>query len=132
MTLKAGDTFFAPWPEGDDIRHLFFVISDPSIDRQRVLVVPLMTWDEDYKESTCILRPGEHRFVRHDSYVDYGCAEQVAAGYIEERLASGEFRGHDPAGPELLGRIREGAAKSDRLKLLFLDVLEEQGLVEPL
>ena len=132
MTLGTGDTFFAPWPDPGSVRHLFFVISDPQSDRERVLVVPLMTWDEDWEESTCIVRPGVHRFVRHGSYIDYGCAELVAADLIEERLESGEFKGHDRAGPELLGRIREGAARSDRLRLAFLDVLVEQGLVEPL
>jgi len=54
MSLAAGDTFFAPWPEPDGVYHLFFVISDPARDRDRVLVVPMMTW-ADYKESTCIL-----------------------------------------------------------------------------
>jgi hypothetical protein len=51
MTLRAGDTFFAPSPEPEGVHHLFFVVSDPRVDRERVLVVPVMTWDEDYKES---------------------------------------------------------------------------------
>lgn len=54
----------------------------------------------------------------------------MPAAYIEERLASGEFRGHDQADTELLARIRAGAAKSDRLRLEFLDTVEEQGLVD--
>jgi hypothetical protein len=131
MSLAAGDTFFAPWPEPDGMYHLFFVVSDPARDRNQVLVVPMMTW-ADYRESICILEPGDHRFVRHTSYIDYGCAEVATATYIEKRIDSSEFRTHDPASPDLLARIRAGAGRSDFLKLGFRDILEEQDLVGPL
>ena len=132
MTICAGDTFFAPWPEPDGVFHLFFVMSDPSVDRKRVLVVPVMTWDADYKESTCLVDPGEHPFIRHTSYVNYGCAELASADLIEERLASGDFRARESASPELLEKIRRGAERSDFLELGYRDILEEQGLVDPL
>ena len=132
MTARAGDTFFAPWPESDGVTHLFFVISDPSIDGKHVLAVPMMTWDADYKESTCLVHPGEHPFIRHTSFVNYDCAELTSADFIEERLASGAFRAHKPASPELLEKIRTGAERSDFLALGYRDILEEQDLVDPL
>lgn len=132
MQLQAGDTFFAPWPERDDpIEHLFFVISDPKLDRERVVVVPLMTWDE-YKDQTCVLETGEHPFVRHRSYIDYGCGDLVKARNVERQLEQKEFRAHKPASAKLLARIREGAERSDFLALGLRDVLEEQELVDPL
>jgi hypothetical protein len=56
----------------------------------------------------------------------------VSARLIEERVASSEFRTHDPAGTELLAKLRDGAARSDFLALGHRDILEEQDLVEPL
>ncbi len=132
MTARAGDTFFAPWPEPDGVTHLFFVMSDPSVDRKRVLVAPVMTWDAEYKESTCLVNQGEHPFIKHTSFVNYSCAELASADLIEERLASGVFRAHKPASSELLEKIRRGAERSDFLELGYRDILEEQGLVDPL
>ncbi|MHC5055762.1 MAG: hypothetical protein ACYTKD_13715 [Planctomycetota bacterium] len=132
MTIEAGNSFFAPWPEPDCVTHLFFVLSDPSVDREHVLVVPVMAWDADYKESTCLVDPGEHPFIKHTSYVNYGCAELAPADLIEERLVSGEFRTREPASPELLEKIRRGAEQSDFLELGYRDILEGQGLVDPL
>lgn len=131
MSIQAGDSFFAPWPPPDDNKHLFFVISDPGRNRERVLVVPLMTYDT-YKEATCVLEKGEHRFIRHTSYIDYACAVVEAAGFIEQKISAKEFRTHDRASPGLLKKIREGAEKSDFLALGYRDILEEQDLVEPL
>ena len=130
MSLQAGDTFFAPWPEPNGIQHLFFVISDPALDGDRVLVVPLMTWVE-YKESTCTLEPDEHGFIRHLSYIDYGCARTASASYIEKQIECRKFRKHDPATHSLLEKIRKGADRSDFLELGYRDILENQGLVGP-
>jgi len=129
--LQAGDTFFAPWPKSCSVEHLFVVISDPSQDRERVVVVPMMTWDQ-YKESTCVLEVGEHPFVRHTSYIDYRCAELVSATFIESQTKIRAFRKHTPATPALLTKIREGADKSDFLALGLRDILERQDLVDPL
>jgi len=129
MALAAGDSFFAPWPEEDAVIHLFFVISSPEKDMKRVVVVPLMTWDE-YKESTCTLEPGEHPFVRHKSYIDFGCAAKVDGDEIDKKIRSNEFRKHKPASVKLLKKIRDGAGKSEYLALGLRDILEDQDLVD--
>ncbi|GMV83873.1 MAG: hypothetical protein AMXMBFR7_50570 [Planctomycetota bacterium] len=133
MALAAGDTFFAPWPEKDAVEHLYFVISDPALDSHRVVVVPLMTWDK-YKEQTCIIGKGEHPFVRHNSYIDYGsgCAREIDAATIERNLQSKVWPSHAAASPDLLKKIRDGAGKSDFLPLDLRDILEDQELVDPL
>jgi hypothetical protein len=129
--IQAGDAFFAPWPEPDAVTHLFFVISDSAQDRDRLVVVPLMTWDQ-YKDNTCTIEKGEHDFVRHRSYIDYRCAKMVAADFVEKQIKTRAFRKHSPASATLLAKIREGAAKSDFLALGLRDILEDQELVDPL
>src|SRR5437867_2934784 len=109
--LQSGDSFFAPLPP-HGLAHLFFVISDPRLDAHRILIVPLLTWDE-YKENTCILNKGEHRFIKHQSYIDYGCAIVQSAAFIEKQIQTRKFRKHDSASKELLEKIREGAGKSN-------------------
>ena len=131
MNLKAGDTFFAPWPDRSGVKHLFFIISDPQLDSGRIVVVPLMTWDE-YKEQTCVLEKGDHRFIRHRSYIDFGCAREVSAKAIGQGVQTGRFNAHDPASPKLLEKIRNAAGISDYLALGLRDILEKQDLVDPL
>lgn len=131
MALAPGDTFFAPWPEKDAVVHLFFVISDPALDAKQVVVVPLMTWDE-YKEQTCVLVPGDHPFIRHRSYIDYGCAKSVDATKVERSIKAKQFRTNKRASDDLLRKIREGADRSDFLPLGLRDILEDQDLVNPL
>ncbi len=131
MSLRVGDTFFAPWPKPDAVYHLFVVVSNLHEDREHVLAVPIMTWDEG-KEATCLLEPGDHPFTRHTSYINYRLTELITAEHIETRIADQRFRTHEPVSGELLPRIRQGAGRSDFLPLEYRDILEAQGLVEPL
>ncbi len=130
MILQAGDAFFAPWPDPTRNWHLYFAVSDPALNRERVLVVPLMTWDR-YKETACLVDAGEHPFVRHPSCISYAYAKVVPAAFIEGKIASGEFRTHDRATPALIEKFRKGASRSRFLPLPYLYILEDQKLVEP-
>ncbi len=59
--MKAGDTFFLAGGAAD--RHLRVIISDPSIDPQRVLFVSMTSYDVS-KEDACLLNVADHPFVQ--------------------------------------------------------------------
>lgn len=59
--VEVGETFYFA---ASHQNHLFFVISDPSINAQEVVLVNMTTY-EDYKDNTCLLRPGDHEEVKH-------------------------------------------------------------------
>ena len=127
MTVKEGDTFHAPLPPHNN-PHLFIVISDPAQDSSKVVLVPLMTLDDDddSQERTCILNAGDHPFIRHPSFVNFFCAKKPSAAVIVQRAKRGKS-----VTPELLARIREAAGKSLFLPLELRSILEQQGLVDP-
>ncbi len=64
-------------PDHDpDRMHLFVVLTDPLCNFddgiRKVLLVSLSSIHDDlYHDSACILEPGEHPFVKRDSYVVY-------------------------------------------------------------
>ncbi len=131
MSLQAGDSFFAPWPDPKRNWHLYFVISDPALNRERVLVVPIMTWTS-YSESVCLVENGDHPFVRHTSFISYFNARVVTADVLEQKILTQEFRTHARASTALLERKQPlSVAKPMYMFLPYLYILEEQKLVEP-
>lgn len=122
--MRAGDTFVTP--DMDD--HLWIVLSDPTLERDRLVVVCFLSWQE-YHDQSCIVRPGEHPFVRHDTCVNYAGATTVADTVLEKLKAQGKLKLKDPVSPELLERIRRSAENSDSIPTGCYQILREQGFV---
>ena len=121
--MNAGDTFLAPG--FDD--HLWMVISDPSLDAEQVVVVCFLTAQDHYDQS-CIVRSGEHPFVKHDTCVNYPAAKVTSDSKLNEHVAKGTLRLKTPLSQNLLERIRQLAAESDMPSGAY-DVLRQQGFV---
>jgi hypothetical protein len=122
--MKAGDTFLLQLAD----EHLWVVISDPSLNPQRVLVVNFTTWRQ-YHDQACILDRGDHPFVRHRTCVNYPSARVATDADLEEVRAAGLLHLHDPLSDSLLQRIR-AAVRASRMKLEHVQVLVDQGLIE--
>ena len=107
--MEAGDCF--RFRERDD--HLWIVLSDPQQNPDQVLVVNLTTVTRR-KDTTCILRPGDHPFVRHDSCVNYHDGRVYSNSCLDSLLARDKIRPEDRLDAPILQRIREGAILSPR------------------
>ena len=105
------------------------MISDPSIDPQRVLIVNFTTRRKD-SDPACILQAGEHPFVHHETCVNYAGAKVVTGAQIQKLLKKGLLTNHAALSAALLKRIRDGAAASERMSLDHADILIEQLLME--
>jgi hypothetical protein len=66
--VNAGDAFYIRDRSVDT--HLWVVISDPLKDPNRVVLVSVTTF-ETYKEGVCLVRPGDHPRITHESCVAY-------------------------------------------------------------
>jgi hypothetical protein len=109
--------------------HLWVVISDPVVDAERVLIVNFTTRRKD-SDPACILQAGEHPFVHHETCVNYAGAKVVSRAQIQILLQRGLLSSHTSLSVNLLKRIRDGAAASERMSLEHADILVEQGLIE--
>jgi hypothetical protein len=124
--MKAGDTFRPADPSVDI--HLWVIISDPELDPSRVLIVSLTTF-RPKKESVCLLDIGDHSFIRHKTCVAYNLANAPPLAQLEMARDRGDLIPDIAVSPDVLHRIREGAARSTKLAIEFGDLLDSQGLL---
>jgi len=126
--MRADDTYIRAGRHVPTDPHLWVIISDPNQDRARLVAVNLTSQRTD-KEQTCVIQPGEHAFVKHETVVMYAGARVVSESMLLSAKAAGMLRFPRAVSQALLKRIREGAEKSNRLPIAAKRILIEQGLI---
>jgi hypothetical protein len=124
MQVNAGDTFFLV----DPYNHLYIVCSDPAIDPDHVVLVNFTTF-KPKEEDCCIVKPGEHPFIRQRSCIRYKDARAPSVNELEVLVEKSLMSPREPVSEDLLARIRSGASKSEYLPEEFRRILEEQSLI---
>jgi len=125
--VQAGDTFLVKSHSLDD--HLWVVLSDPTKDPTRVLIVSLTT-ATDYKERVCLIQAGQHPWVRHESCVAYDKAKVVALSHLLALKDQGLIELQTAISAQLLQQIRDRAGDSVDLPMEMADILSQQELVD--
>ena len=108
--------------------HLWIVISLPGSDPETVVIVSLTTLG-DWKDQSCVLRPADHPWIKHETCVSYRDAKCVPESKLDELLKSNQLKPLAAASDELIGKILEGAERTDELPLRCVDVLAKQNLI---
>ena len=124
MSMKPGDTFLADIGCG---AHLHVVLPYPTGEDQLVVVVMVSTYDENYKNTSCVLRSADgHPFIKHSSYVAYNTAQLLRISALEEL----PIKKKQPFSETVLQRILKGADSwnSDFPNKCWI-ILDEQGLI---
>lgn len=123
-----GDSFV--FKSAADGFHLWVVVSDPFADPAGALLVNLTTVrGVAFDDLSCVFRPGEHEWVKAESYVEFSAARVLPRAHLE-RLRLGTTITEYPAfPPHLLRRILDAAVVTPNLELDAIDLLKRQGLV---
>ncbi|GAB3362746.1 hypothetical protein GCM10027395_23850 [Giesbergeria sinuosa] len=79
-----------------------------------------------FVDDSCLLKPGDHPFIRHDSFIDYRFTRLEQAEHVEARVAEGVFDVKESCSPDLIRRIIEGALKSPRIPREYKMILKNQ------
>jgi len=125
--VKAGDVF--RFVGIADI-HVWTIISDPTSNPLKVLMVNFTTW-EPHLDQACIIEAGEHPFVVHKTVINYARARIVTDPALEKLRAAGRLEMlYESLSQPLLQRIREAAMVSRTLSLEATDILIDQELVD--
>lgn len=110
--------------------HLFAILLDPiTVDGYGSQPQVLLASVESIKpgiilDDSCLLGPGDHPFIEHDSFVNYRHTRLETARHIEARINDGVFVLKEPCSPELIRRIIQGAMQSRRISREFKKILE--------
>jgi hypothetical protein len=93
----------------NNIEHIHFVLNDPAdfagYEKQSCLLVSATTIRAPKFDATCVLEPGCHPFIHDPSYIAYSLSLIRTAAFLEQKVAEGVFREHEPATPDLSKRI---------------------------
>ena len=124
MAFETGSAFRFHVPGA----HVWTIISDTQQSTSEVLMVSVTTL-RGTKDDSCILRPGDHSCVAHDSCVMYRKAMIVSVAELESALAH-EIIHEEPFGPDVVARMGEGAQETDQLSNRARQLLRQQGLID--
>lgn len=126
--MNAGDTFLIAQPGTSLDSHLWIVLSDPTLDKNNIVLVNLTTWRPD-KDQACLLEkkhiPG---FVTHKTCVNYGGSKVVTLEQFTKLTTN--LKRLAPLKPEVLKMIRRGAANSKHMKIGHFAILDSQNLID--
>lgn len=105
-------------PSGKEGYHLFVIVFGVKMvdGKEQVLLASVCTIYEGIPyDSACILRQGDHSFIRHDSYINYSKLRQESAAHVEKLLEANYFIPHvEDFSGDLLRRVSEGVEESTR------------------
>jgi len=104
-------------------KHLFIVISDPTLNAERIVAVGITSWTAA-KDQTCVLAVADHEFVKHKSCIAYHGARFFIEPYFSSILNRSKILA-DVAEP-LLSKIVTGALASDETPLDVQEFLAAQ------
>jgi hypothetical protein len=111
--LTCGDTFLIP-KRGEDIEHLWIVITEPDADANAVCVS--VTTRRSYSDTTVVLGVGDHPFITHESVIHYVDARildlRKVQAALDARTRTFICRSHKPCSEVLLARVQDGLLKS--------------------
>lgn len=113
LPLKRATLLIPSGPTGDpDRKHLFILLTDPHDDEagtKAVLMVSLSTVRVGMPhDPTCLLYPGDHPFVKNNSFVVYQKARLLEADKVLRGVKSGELVPQDPMDGMIFSRICKG------------------------
>jgi hypothetical protein len=122
--MVEGDCFFLRFID----KHMWCVISDPSVNAEQVVVVMFCTWKE-YREQVCILKAGDHPFIDRDTCVEFNMGRIMRNADLDRHLGLGNMDLREPLSTQVLKRIRDAASLGD-LPIGCINVLRDQGFLE--
>jgi hypothetical protein len=108
--IYPGTCILLPKPSGD-IRHLWIVLTEPDGDPPQVVIVNL-TKNKPRADTTCILMPSDHDFVKVETVVHYGDARLVPAEPLSQIAKLRDYDFQADCSAELLERVQLGLLAS--------------------
>ncbi len=120
---RAGTLLIPSGPSHDPARpHLHVVCNDTDANGLNLLV-SVTSWTNDLCDATCLLKPHEHPWLRHDSYILYRKAEVREASKIDAGIRQGVFTLREPMNGQTFLRVKSGVCSSPhtprRIKVYF-------------
>jgi hypothetical protein len=122
-TFKKGDTYYGPLRRAISIPHLWIIISEPEPGTAKCVAVNITSFTNNQGDTSCVLNPGEHPFIRDISVINYDDAQKVDGSSLQKMEAAGFLEKREPVSSQLLMKIQQGAQMSDDLDPRLADLV---------
>ncbi|MEK6283162.1 MAG: hypothetical protein AABN95_22630 [Acidobacteriota bacterium] len=109
--IYPGTCILLPKP-GGDIKHLWIVLTEAEGDPPQVVIVNLTTRKQGTIDTTCVLMPGDHEFVKSETTVHYMDARLAPAQPLSQIAKLADYDFHADCSRGLLRRIQQGLLDS--------------------
>ena len=128
--MARGECFLSP-PEGKDgKRHLTVVLTDAGENFMQAVVTVTTLKSSKVQDTSCILRAGDHPFIKHDSVVGFKFAAAMSSIAIFNGLNSGALIRKEAMPAATLERILEAAKTSRRTPPHIKEMLRQAGKMQ--
>lgn len=101
-------------PSGETL-HLFVIVTDACKNMLHLLVPICTIKKERYYDKTCIVKVGDHPFIKHDSYVYYAQIQQRPQAHIIKCVDENSYIEKEDVGDALYAAICAGIEKSSHI-----------------
>lgn len=114
IPLPRATVLVASGPADDpNKKHLFVLLTHGLGEDEQVLIVSVCSVVANvHHDDACVLKVGDHPFIKHDSYVSYDRPQFVERSKIAQAVTDKKFVAMTPVSVELYNRICEGLLKS--------------------
>lgn len=93
--------------------HLFVLLTDQfQYESREVNIVTSISSLRERSDRTCLLYPGDHEFIRQNSFVAYYTSVVRETRQLLAGIDSRKFVPKQPMDPEIMARILKGALES--------------------
>ena len=93
-------------------RHLKIILTEPNASGLVVVATVFTLRREKKQEMDCVLKAGDHPFIRHDSIVAFSDAKALPAMDILAKLQSGELIRKEEMSASVFERVLQAAKAS--------------------
>lgn len=111
--VKAGDCFWIETNQEKKEGHLFVIVLEPEEFTRNTVIIPVDSYTSDKQDSTTILNPGDHDFIKHKSFLNYNRARIRTMTSIEQMIKDGKAKTKPAVSSDILERITDGLRKSE-------------------
>lgn len=123
--MRPGDTYIITRAGA----HLIVILSDPAKYPDRIVVANLTSWKAN-KDQSCILKPGDHPWIKHKTVVNYRLSKITTMDILKRQIKFNMISvDSEPVTPQVLNKIIAGAGKSRMIPTGVKNALKSMGLL---
>lgn len=98
-------------PESRTLRHLYIVLTHPDGEPEKIVIVNLTSYRRG-SDTTVVLEPGDHPYIRHKTVVNYKDARIAPVEPIERLLWRQDYELLEDFDAGLVGQLQQGLMDS--------------------